>query len=172
MKIMASHISASMRTEAPHLTNTSNISNSLKRRAQAVVDDESIDAQTRAIVRYGLETNDPWLPELVRRIDAGEAVNDDFFVSRPEAFSDDSTEERIEAMSGLICRAGDEPEIKSAALLILMSLLESSPHAKTLAHTVKHFAFTRCGELNLCGMLEAQIPVLENELLAGHNLLS
>jgi len=53
-----------------------------------------------------------------------------------------------------------------------MSLLESSPQAKALAHTVKHFAFTRCGELNLCGMLDAQIPVIENELLAGHNLLS
>ena len=94
------------------------------------------------------------------------------FNSRLETFSGDSIEERIEAMSGLICRAGDEPETKSAALLILMSLLESSPHAKTLAHIVKHFAFTRCGELNLCGMLEAQIPVLENELLAGHTLVS
>ena len=75
---MASHSSASTHEEAPHLTNTSNISNPVKRHAQAVVDDESIDAQTRAIVRYGLETNDPWLPELVRRIDAGETVNDDF----------------------------------------------------------------------------------------------
>ena len=56
---------------------------------------------------------------------------------------------------------------KSAALLILMSLLESSPHAKTLARGVKHYAFTRCGELNLCGMLDAQIPVLKNELLAA-----
>src|SRR5690348_2046065 len=105
MKIMTNYSSASAREVAPHLTNTSrtNISNSLKRRAQAVIDDESIDAQTRAIVRYGLETNDPWLPELDRRIDAGETVNDDFFVSRPE----DSIEERIETMSGLICRAGD-----------------------------------------------------------------
>jgi hypothetical protein len=172
MKIMASHSSASLRTEAPHLTNTSNISDFVKRRAQAVINDSSIDAQTRALIRYGLETNDPWLPELVRRIDAGETIGDDFSLSDSETLGGDSIEEKIKTMSDLICRAGDEPEIKSAALLILMSVFESSPHAKALAHTVKHFAFTRCGELNLCGMLEAQIPVLENELPAGHNLLS
>ena len=169
---MTNHSSATVRTEAPHVTNTSNINNFVKRRAQAVINDKSIDAQTRALIRYGLETNDPWLPELVRRIDAGETVGDEFSLSEPELFKPDSIEEKIKAMSELICRAGDEPEIKSAALLILMSLLESSPQAKALAHTVKHFAFTRCGELNLCGMLDAQIPVIENELLAGHNLLS
>ena len=97
----------------------------------------------------------------MRRIDAGETVSDDFSHSEPELFATDSIEEKIKVMSDLICRAGDEPEIKSAALLILMSVFESSPHAKALAHTVKHFAFTRCGELNLCGMLEAQVPVLE-----------
>jgi hypothetical protein len=113
MTIMASHSSASTREEAPHLTNTSrsNLNNSLKRRAQAVINDESIDAQTRALIRYGLETNDPWLPELVRRLDAGENVTDDFFVSTPEPFTVDSIEEKIQAMSALICRAGDEPEI-------------------------------------------------------------
>jgi len=171
---MASHSSASVREEAPHLTNTSttNISNALKRRAQSVINNESIDAQSRAIVRYSLETNDPWLPELVRRIDAGEIVNDDFFVSTPQTFSDDSVEEKIQALSGLICRAGDEPETKSAALLILMSMLENSPHPKALANTVKHLAFTQCGELNLCGMVEAQIPVLENELLTDRKLVS
>lgn len=171
---MASHSSASAREEAPHLTNTSrtNINNSLKRRAQSVINNESIDAQSRAIIRYSLETNDPWLPELVRRIDAGETVNDDFFVSTPQTFTDDSSEEKIQALSDLICRAGDEPETKSAALLILMSMLENSTHPKALANTVKHFAFTQCGELNLCGMVEAQIVVLENELLTGHNLVS
>jgi hypothetical protein len=43
----------------------------LKRRAQAVVNDKSIDPQTRAIIRYALEINDPWLARLVRRADAG-----------------------------------------------------------------------------------------------------
>jgi hypothetical protein len=167
MKIMANHSSAPAREQAPHLTN---ISNTLKRRAQLVINDESIDPQTRALIRYGLETNDPWLPEIVRRIDAGETIDDDFFVST--SFTSDSVDEKIRAMSGLICRAGDEPETKAAALLILMSTIESSTQAKRLANEVKHFAFARCGELNLCGMVEAQIAVLENELSAGHKLVS
>jgi hypothetical protein len=52
------------------------ISNALKRRAQAVINDKSIDAQSRALIRYALETDDPWLPELVRRADAGETIID------------------------------------------------------------------------------------------------
>jgi len=163
---MATHSSATAREEAPHLTN------SLKRRAQSVINNESIDTSSRAIVSYSLEINDPWLPELVRRIDAGETVSDDFFVSTTQTLTEDSIEEKIQAMSGLICRAGDEPETKSAALLILMSMLENSTHPKALANAVKHFAFVQCGELNLCGMVEAQIAVLENELLAGHRLVS
>jgi hypothetical protein len=163
MKIMASYSSAIAREQAPHLTT---ISNALKRRTQSVIDDKSIDAQTRALVRYALETNDPWLP------DAGETVGDDFFVSTPEPFADQSSEEKIRTMSRLICRAGDEPETKAAALLILMSMIESSNQPETLANEVKHFAFGRCGELNLCGMVEAQVAVLENELSAGHKLVS
>ena len=50
------------------------ISNALRRRAQAVINDRSIDAHTRSIIRYGLEVNDPWLADLVRRVDAGETI--------------------------------------------------------------------------------------------------
>ena len=60
--------------ETPHVTQA--ISDSLKRRAQSIVNNKSIDAQSRAAIRYGLETNDPWLAELVRRVDAGEAITD------------------------------------------------------------------------------------------------
>jgi hypothetical protein len=42
------------------------------------LNDTSIDTQSRAIIRYALETNDPWLAELVRRADAGEDVVEDF----------------------------------------------------------------------------------------------
>ena len=38
--------------------------------------DTSIDPQSRAFIRYALETNDPWLMELVRRAEKGEAVAD------------------------------------------------------------------------------------------------
>jgi hypothetical protein len=79
MKIMASHSSATAHLETPHVTRTSRtntIVNALKRRAQAVLNDKSIDPQSRAIIRYALETHDPWLARLVRRAEAGEDVVD------------------------------------------------------------------------------------------------
>jgi hypothetical protein len=77
MKIMTKHSSATTRAAAPHATQTTRtatIISVLKQRAQAVLNDTSIDPQTRAIIRYGLETNDPWLAELVRRAEARESV--------------------------------------------------------------------------------------------------
>jgi hypothetical protein len=134
--------------------------NALTRRAQAVLNDRLIDPQTRAIIRYGLETNDPWLAELVRRADAGESVDTLDFSQTPEG---ESSEEKIETLSEIICRAGDE---SAAALLVLMGTVENSTHPKLLANTAKHFAFTRCGEANLYGMVDAQIATIEGELLA------
>ena len=67
----------------------------------------------------------------------------------------------------MICRAGDEP---TAALLVLMATLENATHPKALANAAKHLAFTRCGELNLHGMVDSQIAILESELLAGNSL--
>src|SRR5215475_12250634 len=52
------------------------ISDALRRRARALIKDKSIDAQSRAIIRYGLLANDPWLAELVRRVDASEPIFD------------------------------------------------------------------------------------------------
>jgi hypothetical protein len=155
MKIMSNLSSVQPREETPHL------SDALKRRAQSVINDKSIDAQTRAVIRYGLEINDPWLPQLVRCVDAGESIIDNLYVH--------SSEEKIEALTDLICRGGDEP---SAALLVLLSTLENSTHPKALANTAKHLAFTRCGELNLFGVVDAQIAILEGELLAGNSPLS
>jgi hypothetical protein len=126
------------------------------------LNDKSIDPQTRAIVRYGLETNDPWLAELVRRADAGENIIGGIdFLQAPE--EDELNEEKIETLSEIICRAGDE---SAAALLVLMGTVENSTHPKLLANTAKHFAFTRCGEATLYGMVDAQIATIEGELLA------
>ena len=147
--------SARLRDETPHL------SDALKRRAQSIINDKSIDAQTRIIIRYGLEINDPWLGDLVRSVDAGESIVDDLYVQ--------SSEEKIEALTELICRAGDEP---SAALLVLLATLENSTHPKALANTAKHLAFTHCGELNLYGMVDAQIAILETELLDRRSIAS
>lgn len=168
---MSSHSSATMR-ETPHVNQiswTNTIVNALKRRAQAVLNDTSIDPRSRAIIRYGLETNDPWLAELVRRADAGEAIAEtiDFSQEPTGPGEDDSSEDKIEALTEMICRAGDEAETKSAALLVLMATLENAAHPKALANIAKHLAFTRCGELNLNGMVDTQIAVLEGELLAA-----
>jgi hypothetical protein len=162
MKIMTTHTSARER-ETPHTTNSTNnqtISDALKRRAQSVINDKSIDAETRAIIRYALEINDPCLPELVRRVDAGETLIDNLHIPL-------TTEEKIETLAEIICRAGDEP---SAALLVLMATLENASHPKALANAAKHFAFTRCVESNLNGVVDGQIALLENELFATNSL--
>jgi hypothetical protein len=175
MKPMANHSSASVR-ETPHstrTTRTNTIINALKRRAQAVLNDESIDPQSRAIIRYAMETHDPWLARLVRQADAGEAIVDTLDCEETcDTNNDESNEEKIEALMELICRAGDEPGTRAAALLVLMATLENSTHPKALANTAKHLAFTRCAELNLYGMVDAQIAVAEGELLVGMCSLS
>jgi hypothetical protein len=166
--IMTTHSSAIALEETPHETETTTItiSDALIRRAQTVINDRSIDPQWRAIVRYALETTDPWLADLVRRADTGETIIDTVdFSLEPGTNSDDSSEEKIEALAEIICRAGDEA---AAALFVLMGTLENSTHPKLVANTAKHFAFTRCGELNLYGMVDAQIAVVEGELLAGN----
>src|SRR5215211_4180358 len=103
MKPMASHSSASVREETPHenqttrTTRTATIMNALKRRARSVLNDTSIDPQSRAIIRYAMEINDPWLAELVRRADAGEMIVDSLNVSETSATSeDDLNEDQIE----------------------------------------------------------------------------
>ncbi len=167
---MANYSSATVR-ETPHVNQTSRtntIVNALKQRAQAVLNDRSIDPQSRTIIRYALETNDPWLAELVRRADAGETVID----SAGFLKTCSTDEEKIAALAEMICRAGDEAGTKSAALLVLMLTLENASHPKALANLAKHLAFTRCGELNLNGMVEAQITVFESELLTDNTLVS
>ncbi len=148
---MTTHVSATARQETSHVnrtTRTATIMNALKQRAQAVLNDESLDDQSRAILRHALETNDPWLAKLVRRADADE---------------DDSSRRKIEALAEIICGAGDQ---SAAALFVLMGMLQESTDPEALANTVKHFAFTRCGELNIFGMVDAQIAIVEGELLA------
>ena len=120
------------------------------------------------IIRYSVETNDPLLAELVRRADAGETLVDEAGLLKRSS----TDEEKIEALVELICRAGDEAGTKSAALLVLMSTLENASHPKALANLAKHLAFTRCGELNFNGVVEAQIAVFESELLADDTLVS
>jgi len=76
----------------------------------------------------------------------------------------DAIKAKIEALTEIICAAGAD---SAAALLVLMGALETSTHPEVLAHTAKHFAFTRCGELNVYGIVDAQVGMIEGELL-GH----
>ena len=159
---MTRHSSASLRLETPHETETTQItiSNALRRRAQSVINDTSIDSQWRNIVRYALEINDPLLPDLVRRADAGEKV-----INTNE--EDHSVQEKIEALIDIICGTGGAEA--AGALFVLMGTVQDSTEAKALAHTAMHIAFTRCGYLNLNGMVEAHIAVIEGELLSSNH---
>jgi hypothetical protein len=137
MKIMSTHVTATLR-ETPHVTETTQItvSDALRRRAQAVIHDMSIDPEWRAIIRYALEINDPWLPDLVRRADSGERIIDTFELSEtPESEEDGASQEKIETLAEIICRAGDQ---SAAALFVLMGTLENSTHPKVLANAAKH----------------------------------
>jgi len=136
--------------------------NALKQRAQAVLNDESLDDQSRAILRHALERKDPWLAELVRCADAGESTTD--FSHSPGTGADDTSRRKIEALADIICGAGNQ---SAAALFVLMGTIQNSTQPEVLAHTLKHFAFTRCGELNVFGLVDAQIAVLGEELLAN-----
>jgi hypothetical protein len=161
---MTLHSSATALEQTPH------VSDALRRRAQSVINDRSIDPQWRAIIRYALETNDPWLADLVRRADAGETIIDTIdFSETPEINEHYSSEEKIETLAEIICAAGDEP---AAALFVLMGTLEHSTQPKLLANAAKHFAFTSCSESNLYGIVDAQISIVEGELLARNALTS
>ena len=159
---MANHSSST-----PHVNRTSmtkSIVNSLKERALAVLNDISIDPQSRAIIRYAMEINDPWLAELVRQAYSDGTID---LSEIPLDNDAESTEDKIKMLTDKICDAGEEP---TAALLVLMSTLENATPPTVLANIAKRFAFTRCVELNAYGMVDTQVAVLERELFAGGTL--
>jgi hypothetical protein len=167
MKLMANHSSVTTRGEAPHVNRTSRtntIVNALKERALAVLNDSSIDSQSRAIVRYAMEINDPWLAELVRQAGSDGPID---LSEIPLDNDAESKEEKIKVLTDKICDAGEEP---MAALLVLMSALDNATPPTALANIAKRRAFTRCVELNVYGVVDAQIVALEGELFAGDTL--
>jgi hypothetical protein len=48
------------------------INPNLKRRARLLAVDSRVDPRTRALLRYGLEIHDPYLEQVVTRIEGGE----------------------------------------------------------------------------------------------------
>ena len=67
---MTTHTSATTREQTPH------IDASLKRRARLLITNGSIPRQTRSLIRYALEIKDPYLDQLVRRVETGEMTID------------------------------------------------------------------------------------------------
>ena len=168
---MTIHSSAQAHQETPHETETTIITVSdAKRRAELVITDKTIDPQWRTIIRAALELNDPWLAELVTRAEARENIVDTFESMRtPNAAEDDSTLGKIEALAEIISRSGDEP---TAALFMLMEMLENSTDPRVFASRAKHVAFSRCGELQVYEMIDAQLAELEVESLASNTVVS
>ncbi len=94
------------------------------------------------------------LAKLVKRAEAGETfiaeagehiIDANGFSETSEIGHRDSSPEKIEALAQMICRSGEE---SSAALFVLMAALQDATDPQALAHSLKHFAFTRCGEFN------------------------
>ena len=80
---MARHSSATRRKEESHQNQESqrnpeshSIDASLKRRARSLITNSSIPKQTRSLIQYALEINDPHLTQVVRRVEAGEMTID------------------------------------------------------------------------------------------------
>jgi hypothetical protein len=64
---MAEHGSASPRKETSRTLDAD-----LKRRARKLATDSRVDPRTRSLIRYGLEIKDPYLEQVVNRVEAGE----------------------------------------------------------------------------------------------------
>lgn len=48
----------------------------LKRRARQLTTDSRVDPRTRSLIRYGLETKDDCLEQVVNRVESGETIID------------------------------------------------------------------------------------------------
>ena len=96
---MTTHSSSAPERQAtPHATNSTTnqtINDAVKRRAQSLINDRTIDAGDRAYISYALATNDAsGLSELVRRADAGEPIIDDSHPLEPTEAA--ATQEELE----------------------------------------------------------------------------
>jgi hypothetical protein len=64
---MTKHGSAS-----PRKLESRTLDANLKRRARKLATDSRVDPRTRSLIRYGLEIKDPYLEQVVNRVEAGE----------------------------------------------------------------------------------------------------
>ena len=64
---MTKHGSAS-----PRKPESRTLDANLKRRARQLATDSRVDPRTRSLIRYGLDLKDPYLAQVVNRVEAGE----------------------------------------------------------------------------------------------------
>ena len=64
---MTKHGSASPRKQESRTLDAN-----LKRRARTLITDSRVDPRTRSLIRYGLQIKDPYLEQVVTRVEAGE----------------------------------------------------------------------------------------------------
>jgi hypothetical protein len=167
--IVTTHTSATAHKETPHNTETTitKVSDATRRRAESVTNDSTMDPQSRTVMRPAMELDDPRFAELLRRAAEDEDIVDTFeSLGTLEANEDDSTLRKIEALAEIVCRAGDEP---TAALFMLMETLESSANPEVFTSRAKHVAFSRCGELQVYELVDAQIAEIERELFSDQH---
>ena len=140
---MTTHSSATAFEETPHVTETTTINKAVRRRAESVINDRSIDAGSRTLIRYALEINDPLLTELVRRVDAGESIVDANFSEMPvTSFEDDIGEAKIEALIDLLNKKGVTIVTKED-----IQLLESAEQEQARARKTWDFKYTTDEEM-------------------------
>ena len=75
---MARHSSGSLRSQAStkQEPKSKTLDASLKRRARLLIANSSIPKQTRNLILYALEIRDPYLAQVVRRVEDGEMTID------------------------------------------------------------------------------------------------
>jgi len=84
---MARHSNATPRSATSHNQTSESINKppqridaSLKRRARQLISNSSIPKQTRNLILYALKINDPYLAQVVRRVESGETTLDHLHV--------------------------------------------------------------------------------------------
>ena len=105
----------------------------------------------------------------MQRVEDGERIADN--IGGADESESYSTEQKVKALAEMICHSVDL-DTRAVALLVLLAALEHGDDFKSLVKTARHYAFTRCGELNVFGMVDIQIAMLERELFTHHSCLS
>ncbi|HEY6803208.1 MAG TPA: hypothetical protein VI306_06480 [Pyrinomonadaceae bacterium] len=81
-----------------------------------------------------------------------------------DPLDEEEIDDKLRKLVSMICRAGNEPDIKSAALLTLLATLWYAPD---FVNTAKQLAFLHCCEFDLYGVVSRQIEMIEQELMAA-----